>query len=284
MESNEFFDVDVADGVVTISMNSPERRNALSLPMLQSLVAVLRETEQSADLKVAVVRGQGPSFCAGYDLSLSARGEYIAGLQTTTDHRRLDDLRRALSEIRDFRKPLIAEVHGYCVAGGTDLLMACDVSVAATDAKFGMPNIRSLGISLLLPLWELVLGGPRSKLLAFTGDTISGEEAARAGLVSRAVEPGNLRSEVIALARRMSMVPSDLLEIAKATLNAKWRSDWESVTVTSTALDAIAHGAPAVTDFWQLASKEGLRVALADRDDKFRARAAESATRSDETE
>ncbi len=256
--------------ILMLTLNRPHRHNALAADVIDALVEELQLAANDDDVRVAVIRGAGPSFCSGYDLSPEQRSEYTSGLNLVTDYRRLETLRKKWSVIRDFPKPLVAGIHGHCLAGGTDLLLACDISIAADNASIGMPNVRSLGISLLLPMWERILGGPRSKLYAFTGDSMSGAQAAEFGFVSLSVDASELDAEVARVANRIAMVPPQIVALAKQTLNHRWRSEWEELSAMGTALDAIAHGVDDVVQFWQLAARDGLKSTLDARDAPFR--------------
>src|SRR5205823_13638297 len=113
-------------------------------------------------------------------------------------------------------------IRGYCGAGGTDLMPASDLSFAATDASIGVPNVRGLGITMLLPMWSWMVGPQRAKLLALTGDFMTGEEAAQFGLVAAALPEAVLGERVLAVAERIALMPEELLEVTKQALHAVW--------------------------------------------------------------
>jgi enoyl-CoA hydratase len=164
----------------------------------------------------------------------------------------------------------IAEVRGYCVAGGTDLMLASDIAMAATNVKLGVPNVRGLGITLLLPVWSWILGPQKAKLLALTGDFMTGEETAQFGLVAAAVPEEMLSDRCVALAERIALMPEELLEVTKQALNVAWDTAGFSTTLLRAAeLDALSHGTRPVIGFWNDVESGGLRTALSNRDDRF---------------
>jgi len=216
--------------------------------------------------KVVIVRGDERAFSSGYRLDPGV-------MRPTTlveDRIRLVEVTDFLRAYREQPVVTIAEIRGYCLAGGTDLLLASDIAVAATDASLGVPNVRGIGITLLLPVWSWVLGPHRAKLLALTGDTFSGAEAAEWGLVSAAFPGANLEDGVLALAERMAHMPGELLAITKHALNTAWDTAGFSNTLLRAAeLDALSHGTGPVIDFWDTVVESGMRAALRARDEPF---------------
>jgi len=256
---------ELSSGVWRATLNSPRDRNALSADMRREILNALSNA-RAGGAKVVIVRGDERAFSSGYRLDPGV-------MRPTTlveDRIRLVEVTDFLRAYREQPVVTIAETRGYCLAGGTDLLLASDIAVAATDASLGVPNVRGIGITLLLPVWSWVLGPHRAKLLALTGDTFSGAEAAEWGLVSAAFPGANLEDGVLALAERMAHMPGELLAITKHALNTAWDTAGFSNTLLRAAeLDALSHGTRPVIDCWDTVVESGMRAALRARDEPF---------------
>ena len=256
---------ELSSGVWRATLNSPRDRNALSADMRREILGAL-SSARAGGAKVVIVRGDERAFSSGYRLDPGV-------MRPTTlveDRIRLVEVTDFLRAYREQPVVTIAEIRGYCLAGGTDLLLASDIAVAATDASLGVPNVRGIGITLLLPVWSWVLGPHRAKLLALTGDTFSGAEAAEWGLVSAAFPGETLEAGVLALAERMAHMPGELLAITKHALNTAWDTAGFSNTLLRAAeLDALSHGTRPVIDFWDTVVESGMRAALSARDESF---------------
>jgi len=212
---------DVKDNIARITMNRPEKRNALNHQLLSDLDAAFHEADNDPDVRVVVLAGAGPSFSAGYDLTGSPYTSVPEGFDQWTRGNALRTL-RGISErylmIMNLTKPVIAKVHGYCVAAGCYLQMCCDMAIAAEDAVLGHPATRGGGVSSM-PLWVTYLGLRKAKELLMTGKLISGKEAERIGLVNMTVPADKLEEEVMSNARLMAEVPPDGMIISKEALN-----------------------------------------------------------------
>src|SRR5205823_11106701 len=170
--------------------------------------------------KVLIVRGDGRAFSSGYKLD----PRVMRPDTVVEDRARLMEVADFHRSFRELQLVTVAQVEGYCLAGGTDFMLAHDVSVAAADASLGVPNVRGVGITLLLPVWSWLLGPHKAKLLALTGDTMTGAESAEWGFVSAAVASEELEGRVSSLAARMAQMPAELLSITKTALNVAWDS------------------------------------------------------------
>ena len=179
------------------------------------------------------------------------------------------DLAAGWARIWDCPIPVVAEVHGRCLAGGTDLALHCDVVVAASDAQLGFPPVRSMGVPPT-NMWLYHLGPQWTKRLLLTGDTVSGEEAASIGLVQAAVPAPDLDAYVLALAQRIALVGRDLLVANKRVVNQgvelMGRSQLQSFAALN---DAVAHRSSEARAFGQRAAEVGLRQAVRERDAPF---------------
>jgi enoyl-CoA hydratase len=171
--------------------------------------------------------------------------------------------------IFDMHKPVIAQVHGYCLAGGTDLALLCDIVIASEDATFGYPPVRALG-SPVNHMWTYLVGPQWAKRMLLTGDSISGKEAERIGLVLKAVPAGSLEAEVEEVAGRMALVDVDLLAANKRIVNmALELMGARTMQRMAAERDSIARQAPVVHEFYQMAKEKGLKAALEWRDSRF---------------
>ena len=202
-----------APGVSRITLNRPEKRNAISTPLRKELLGVLYANDGDDEVKLTVVRGAGVCFSAGYDLG--------GGLMTDPPHHTAPGdgvWSRHVSEswfsIWDLAKPVIAQVHGLCIGGATELAQACDLVYVAHDARVSYPVVRVMSP----PDWPYhtaLLGMRRAMELMLSGDEISGDEAVAIGWANRAFPADDLDDEVVRIAQRIGGVASDLLQINK---------------------------------------------------------------------
>jgi enoyl-CoA hydratase len=265
----------VEDAVAWITLNRPEKRNALSRPLLRELREALLEADDRKAVRCIVLSGAGKDFCAGYDMNPAAETDHDpAQYRRSTDG--IDDdawrLERNQADILtlfDLHKPVIAAVHGHCVAGGTDLALACDMVIAAADARIGFPAVRSQGTPPMH--WWIYNVGPQwAKRLLLTGDMISGRDAARLRLVLKAVPAEALRAEAAALAERMARIDADVLAANKRIVNmAMELMGARTMQRFAAETDARAHTAAAARAFTAMARQEGLSRAFRHRDAPF---------------
>ncbi len=271
---------EVEKGRARITLNRPEKLNALSLELQEELNEALWEADNDTAVHCVILRGNGRAFSAGYDLTPLARprseGErdsYTAvyrGMRTFDDDAwHLERAQRLRMAIFDMHKPVITQVHGYCLAGGTDIAFLSDIVIAAEDAVIGFPPARAMG-SLPNQMWLYHCGPQWTKRLFLTGDTITGAEAAKIGLVLKAVPRDYLEAEVEGLADRMAMIDPELLSANKRIVNLGLElMGARTMQRLGAENDARAHLAPAVREFGRIAAEEGLKAALHWRDAKF---------------
>ena len=182
--------------IATITLNRPEKRNALNHALLGDILAAMDEAAANDAIKVIILKANGPAFSAGYDLDGSPyislpEGEERWSVQSGHKHQRI--IRGLYERVWDNPKVVIAQVHGYCFAGGMYLSMLCDLVIAAEDAKIGEPAIR-LGGASSMPFWTWLMGPRRATDMLFTGRVLSGTEAAEWGLATRAVPAADLEA------------------------------------------------------------------------------------------
>jgi len=268
--------VEVERGRARITLNRPEKRNALSLALLEELHDALWDADADREVHAVIVRGAGKSFSAGYDLSEAPRRDGRRGGASYRGARSFDDdtwqlerAQRLRMVLFDMHKPVIAQVHGHCLAGGTDVALLCDMVIAADDAVFGFPPARDLG-ALPNNLWLYNVGPQWAKRLTLTGDTITGREAAHIGLVLKSVPPSLLEAEVEGLADRLAQIDPDLLAANKRIINLGLElMGARTLQRLACENDARGHLAESARTFVKKAGEKGLKTALTERDAKF---------------
>lgn len=245
-----------------IVLNRPHKRNAINAAMWDELMAAMEEAESDADVGAVILRGEGPSFCSGADLSPSPDSEpgassFRAGLDG------LSGLGERVRKIWNLRKPTIAQVHGFCLGEGTDIAFHCDLVMAAEDAQIGYPPVRALG-SPPTHMWTFLAGPQWAKRMLLTGDQIDGKTAERAGLVLEAFPADQLSEEVQSVASRMAKVPYEISVQNKSICNkAVELMGFTLLQELARESDAMAHQSPHLEEFTRMASDQGLKAALA---------------------
>ncbi|MDE0941004.1 MAG: crotonase/enoyl-CoA hydratase family protein [Alphaproteobacteria bacterium] len=283
MDDFEHIIYEAVDGRARITLNRAAKRNALSIPLLEELHEALWEADNDKDVHCIIIRGAGPSFSAGYDLTPGLNnppsggrpgrryreGGIYADPTIDDDIWRLEYSQRLRMVLFDMHKPVIAQVHGHCLAGGTDIALLCDMVIAADDATIGFPPARDLG-SLPNQMWIYHCGPQWAKRLVLTGDTVTGAEAADIGLVMKSVPADMLEAEVEGLADRMAQIDPDLLTANKRIVNVGLElMGARTLQRMAAENDARAHLAPGTRFFRQTAKDHGLKAALEGRDQNF---------------
>ncbi len=253
-----------------LTMNRPKSLNALNGELMDALIAALDDAAAADGVSVVVLRGAGRAFCAGYDLNEDAE----AGVQDSAGwHAELEHATAQMLRILDHPKPVVASVHSYCLAGGTDLMLACDLAVAADDAFFGYVDVRfgSGVVSMFLP-W--VVGVRTAKELLFTGeDRVPADEALRIGLVNRVVPRDELDAATLALAEAIAKNDPFVVQMTKRAVNRVWDvAGFRAAMAANTEIDTIIETAdlPARAEFRRITQAEGLKAAIAWRDARYR--------------
>jgi enoyl-CoA hydratase len=266
---------EVRDGCAWITLNRPAKRNALSEPMMELFNERLWEADEDNRVRCVVLRAAGPDFSSGYDLQ-----RYDQPVPGQVDHRRgrakFDDdtwhqerAQRLRMALFDMHKPVIAQVHGRCLAGGTDLALLCDMVVCADDALFGFPPARSQG-SLPSHMWLYLIGPQWAKRLLLTGDSIRGDDAAKIGLVLKSVPANALSKEVETLAARLALIDADLLSANKRIVNIGLElMGMRTLQRMAAEMDARGHLAASRFAFNETVRTEGLKEAVRRRDGPF---------------
>jgi enoyl-CoA hydratase/carnithine racemase len=200
-----------------VSLNRPEKLNAITTDLKRLLIERFHEADRDPATSVVVLRAEGRSFCAGYDIGpnparTARRGNALAWHESLTD-----DIALEMTPW-DMRKPVIASVQGHCLGGGCELVMLCDLTVAADDAVFGEPEIRfsNVGPGLVMPF---VIGLKRARELLYLGDTIDAQTALRYGMVNRVVPRAELAAATLKFARRLALISPEALAGTKLAVN-----------------------------------------------------------------
>lgn len=253
-----------------ITLNRPEKRNALSNELRAQLFDAMREADLDRDVRVIIIRGAGPSFSSGYDLkqAMADNRQNLPRHAANVDGYWARHLVEGWFEVWDYTTPVIAQVHGYCLAGGSELAAACDLVYVAEDAQIGYPPVRLMGTPDMA--WQPWLMGMRRAAEAlFTGDAISGAEAAQIGVANRAFPAEELEQGVLDVAERISKVDPDLLAMNKRILHRSMevmgirtalRANTEVQALSRVAEGPVKHRAEL---------RENLKAALANRDATF---------------
>ncbi|MGO9058856.1 MAG: enoyl-CoA hydratase-related protein [Candidatus Binataceae bacterium] len=257
-----------ADRVLRITLNRPERMNAMSLDLLGELDQALDEFEQDPDLSVMIIRGAGRTFCTGYDLGVDQKRG--SGSRIMRDRVAMQGLVTRWMRLWSLPKPTIAQVHGYCIAGGTELAGHCDLVFAAEDASFGNQPGRTMGILPTMSMWPTLMGPRRTKELFFTGDPFTARQALEWGLINRVYPREKLDEETLNYANRVAMVSVELLTLHKAAVNRYLEITGIRAAEQSAAdLDVIAHETDTVRNWMRMIKEKGLKAALEARDGPF---------------
>ena len=268
-----------ADGVVLaeptawgvrLVLNRPDKLNAISVELREALDAAVADAVADERVRVIVIAGAGRAFCAGYDLSEAAPDSAWGWREVLAR-----DVEATMAIWR-CPKPVIAQVHGYALAGGLELAMACDLIVTAEDAQLGEPEIRfgSAPVTLLMPY---LIGQKKTRELLMTGDLIDGLEAHRIGLVNRAVPADRLAVEVDALADRLARVPGDVMEPTKLMLNrAMEAAGFLDAVAAGLDLQSFVNMSETAREFDAVVRRDGMKAALAWRDARYEERLSES--------
>jgi enoyl-CoA hydratase len=271
---------EVEKGRARITLNRPEKLNALSHDLLYELQEALWEADDDTAVHCVILKGEGRAFSAGYDLTgprpeygysrvRSKDKKYRGGRKVDDDAWQMEKTQRYRMAIFDMHKPVIAQIHGYCLAGGTDVALMCDMLIAAEDATIGFPPARDLG-ALPNNMWLYNVGPQWAKRLNLTGDSVTGKEAAQIGLVLKAVPADKLEYEVEQLADRMALIDPDLLSANKRIINQGLElMGARTLQRMAVENDVRGHNAETALTFGQRVQEKGLNATLRERDAKF---------------
>lgn len=286
----------VADRIARITLNRPERGNGLTPTLIAELAACVERADLDPAVHVIMLAGNGKGFCGGYDLVASAEGMGGGGLEENAaappgspldpmtiarnhdpsgtwdplvDHAMMSRNVRAFMTLFHASTPTVCKVHGFCVAGGTDLALCSDLLLIADDAKIGYPPARVWG-SPTTSLWAHRLGPQRAKRLLFTGDCLSGAEALEWGLAIEAPTPQQLDERTEILVERIARLPLNQLQMMKLLVNQSlYAQGLHQTQLIGTLFDGIARHTSEGFAFQQRAAQAGFRTAVRERDEPF---------------
>jgi enoyl-CoA hydratase len=283
------------EGVARITLNRPERGNGITRDLIAELTHCIERADLDPEVHVLLLSGKGRGFCGGYDLVESAEGMGARAQkgESGADGSPLDPLVIAANHdpsgtwdpmvdyammsrnVQGFMtlfacgKPVVCRVHGFCVAGGTDMALCSDLLVIAEDAKIGYPPARAWG-SPTTALWAHRIGAQRAKRLLFTGDSLSGREAVEWGLAIEAPPDEQLEERTEILVRRIARVPVNQLMMMKLLVNQTlYAQGLHAAQVLGTVFDGITRHTPEGYAFQRRAAEAGFRQAVRDRDEPF---------------
>lgn len=280
---------EVKDGVARLTLNRPEKRNAISYELLRELHEALMEADDLKDVNCVVLEGAGKDFCSGFDLvntyaemKKRAAGDsgdtspdavdyskYRASKAFDDDTWSMERFQDTTMALFDMHKPVIAKVQGHCLAGGSDLALLCDMIIVAEDARIGFPATRAQG-SPPHNMWLYHCGPQWAKRMLLTGDSILGRDAVRIGLAMDCAPADRLDDVVMSLAYRIAQIESSLLSANKRIINVGMEMmGARTLQRMATEMDARAHQSPSLAVFRDNVATLGLKEAIKRRDAAF---------------
>jgi enoyl-CoA hydratase len=294
VEELETLTYEVDGRVARITLNRPERGNGITLEMPREIAACVERANLDPSVHVIALSGNGSGFCGGYDLVASAermsdgfgigdvpQGSPVDPLVQAANHdpegtwdpivdfQMMSRNVRGFMSLFDSDKPVLCKVHGFCIAGGTDMALCSDLLVIESEAKIGYPPARVWG-SPTTALWAQRVGAQRAKRLLFTGDSLSGREAAEWGLAIEAPLPDELEQRFEALLERVARLPVNQLVMMKLLVNQTlYAQGLQTTQVIGTLLDGIARHTPEGYEFQRRAAEAGFKQAVRERDEPF---------------
>lgn len=259
---------DPADGVRRLTLNRPDKRNALNHALRGELMSALTAGDQDESVRVMIIRGAGSSFSAGYDLGGGSAGQELPWHTAGGAGQWPRHVTSGWMDIWDLAKPVIAQVHGFCLAGGSELATGCDLVYVAEDAKIGYPAVRFGVPDMHFHPWTM--GMRRAMELMLTGDAISGTEAAAGGWANQAFPADELDERVVEIAARIALIPSDLVQVNKRTVHRQMEVMGIRTGIRiGTELCALGTFLPSMEEFIASVREHGLTGALQRRDERF---------------
>ncbi|WP_067673039.1 enoyl-CoA hydratase-related protein [Nocardia miyunensis] len=270
----------VQDRIATITLNRPEKRNALSPGLRRDLLTALKSAEQDDDVTVVLLEGAGQSFCAGYDMNSYAGGSKNPERPEGWNHSPLYEswtgqfprscLRDWLT-IWDLMKPVVAKIHGHCLAGGSEIMSMCDIVFASDDCLIGYPPTRAQGTPDIeyFP-WKMSMA--QAKYLQLTGHSVTGARAAEMGWIAKSFPAEDLDEQVARELRPIAKLHPAMLAANKFTLNQSYETmGFRAALQASVPWYVLARSfRPGGGEFQTKAAEEGLKKALAWRDGPFK--------------
>jgi enoyl-CoA hydratase len=251
-----------------ITLNRPEKRNALDHALRGAIVRSLQEADQDPAIRVMIVRGAGKCFSAGYDLAGGSAGQDFPWFTPGGEGHWPRHVTQGWMSIWELSKPVIAQVHGYCLAGGSELATCCDLVYMADDAQMGYPAVRFGVPDNHFHAW--FVGMRKAMEMMLTGDSISGVEAARLGWANASFPAAELESKVLEIAQRIATVPPDLVQLNKRVVHRQMEVMGLHTGIRlGSELCALGTHQKSMHEFLKQMREKGLTGALQDRDQPF---------------
>jgi enoyl-CoA hydratase len=263
------------EGVREIVLARPDEYNTITPALRDELAAAIDEAEADRDVRVILLRAEGRAFCAGYSLDWSTAAQADEGRRaervwdSVADHQMMSRFVDTYLKLWYARKPTVAAVQGWCIGGGTDLVLCADLIVAGEGASFGYPPARVWGTPTTA-MWVYRMGLERAKRYLLTGDEIPAKTAAEIGLVLEAVPDAELEERAFALAARIARLPLSQLVMLKLLCNQTAEAmGFAHSRLLGTLFDGVARHTQEGLDFVARAQQVGFRQAVRERDDPF---------------
>jgi enoyl-CoA hydratase len=251
--------------VATIILNRPDKLNAMNPALREGLQRALDRAEEDTAIRVVVLKGAGRAFCAGMDLDPA--GSTPEQMGVAVDRERLQKAIQGFMRFWEFPKPTIAQVHGFCIAGGTMLAMACDVTLVTPDCRIRFPSI-PIGGGFVSSFWTLFVGPKKAKELDFiAGSEITGAEATQWGFANHAIPAEEIEARAQHMARLMARTPPDLLRLKKLAINSICeRQGYREAMMSGAEWDALCHFSDGALEMRRRIVEKGLKGAIASLD------------------
>ena len=251
-----------------VTLNRPEKRNALNHALRGGIIQALQEADQDPEIRVMIVRGAGKCFSSGYDLGSGSEGQELPWFTPGGEGQWPRHVTQGWMSIWELSKPVIAQVHGYCLAGGSELATCCDLVYMADDAQMGYPAVRFGVPDNHFHVW--FVGMRKAMEMMLTGDSISGVEAARLGWANASFPAEDLEQQVLGVAQRIATVPPDLVQLNKRVVHRQMEIMGLHTGIRAgSELCALGMHQKSMYEFLLQTRKKGVTGALQDRDQPF---------------
>lgn len=285
--SYEYILYEVDDRLATITLNRPERRNALSWPLLREMSDALKKAERDTEVSVIIIKGAGPCFSAGHDLSdtmgrppkqldrrtwnqiVREQGKGV-GVSVWDSRARVQCHLEHDLEIWNCWKPVIAQVHGYCLGGAVGIALTCDLLIASKDARIGYPPVRSMAPGEEISLFSWHVGLKRAKWLSLTGDSLTAREMLDYGVANWVFPKNRLDDETRKIARRIANIDPELLSLSKTLVNRIFEQQGFSHSLKSSGeIVSFGPSLKSLRNFERMVHEKGIKAAVEERDRPF---------------
>ena len=260
------------DRIAYITLNRPERYNAINDFMPSALEQRVQQANEDPQIHVIILQGNGKAFCSGYDLKEYAEkprpqiGSQEMPWDPTIDYKMMKKNTEQFMSLWRSYKPVICKIHGFAVAGGSDIALCWDIVIMADDAKIGYPPARLWGCPTTM-MWVYRLGAEKAKRMLLTGDLIDGKEAEKIGLIYKSCPVEELDQEVQKLANRMAGIPQNQLMMQKMVINQAYNQmGLENTQMLATLFDGITRHSPEGVAFKSRCEDVGFKQAVKERD------------------